>query len=68
MNACRKIIIIFLWGYGNEFSNPIGTLRGPDFPISVLGYGNAYVSFCFCLLYESFYHLSAKAFFKTAFY
>ena len=52
-------------GHGNEFSNLIGSLRGPDFPISAHGHGKRLREFLsFCL--QS--HLSAKAFFKTAFY
>ena len=46
--AGSEVIIQFYFfprGHGNEFSNLIGCLRGPDFPISAHGHGNAYVSF-----------------------
>ena len=41
----RNPRLFFQRGHGNEFSNLIGSLRGPDFLISVHGHGNAYMSF-----------------------
>ena len=38
-------IHFFPRGHGNEFGDLIGSLRGPDFPISAHGHANAYVSF-----------------------
>ena len=32
-----KLNYVFRRGQANEFSNPIGSLRGPDFPISAQG-------------------------------
>ena len=46
MNLVGAKSYFFPRGYGNEFCNPIGSLRGPDFPISAQGHGKAYVSFC----------------------
>ena len=66
MRLCKlQLLFIYFFprGHGNEFSNLIGSLRGPYFLISAHRHGNAYVSSC-----AFAYKVSAKAFFKTAFY
>ena len=50
LNSLR--VYFFPSGHCNEFSNLIGSSRGPDFPISV--HGNADMSFC------PFWYFSAK--------
>lgn len=39
-----SVTVFFSRGHGNEFNNLIGSLCGPDFPISAHGHHNAYVS------------------------
>ena len=38
-------MLFFPRGHGFEFSNLIGSLRGPDFPISAHENGSAYMNF-----------------------
>ena len=64
-----KIIIVlyFFQARGHsirsKFSNLIGSLHSAEFPISAHGHDNTYVGF-----FPFVCHLSAKAFFKPAFY
>ena len=47
-------IILFPRAHGNQFRNLVGSLRGPDFPISAHGHGNASGGFC-PLVYKVFF-------------
>ena len=46
ISSIIRFYFFFPRRHGNEFSNLIGSLRVPDFPISAHGHGNAYVSSC----------------------
>ena len=65
--------IFFQRGDGNEFSNLIGSLRGPDFPVSAHGHCNAYLSFypfvcsLFSLRFLSSKPFKCKSFFQNSF-
>ena len=54
----------FLRGHGNEFNNLIGSITGPDFPISAYGHDNSYIIFLILIDSLSFWlgiYLNAKA-------
>ena len=48
-----------LYPVSNIFYNLIGSLGGPDFPISAQGHGNAYVRFC-PFVYKVFFEKTKK--------